>query len=186
MNNTVLEYLEGYFGNELNESTSDEDIMENYTPFGHSDYQTIVSSIKGFASGKPTAVISTINGDSNVPFYKELAAQGILAEDIPVVAFSVGEEELRGIDTEPLVGHLTSTVWRCRCALTGLRMGGGRRLILSRWRAASPVGPGNIVLLLDKEAAKLATAGSPEGAGFDPGRIAVIDRTLAEVAAHWS
>jgi len=87
---------------------SDEDIMENYTPFGHSDYQTIVSSIKGFASGKPTAVISTINGDSNVPFYKELAAQGILAEDIPVVAFSVGEEELRGIDTEPLVGHLAA------------------------------------------------------------------------------
>ena len=84
------------------------DIMEAYTPFGHSDYQTIVSDIKKFAAGKPTAVISTINGDSNVPFYKELANQGLKAEDIPVVAFSVGEEELRGIDTKPLVGHLAA------------------------------------------------------------------------------
>jgi urea transport system substrate-binding protein len=84
------------------------DIMESYTPFGHSDYQTIVSQIKKFAAGKPTAVISTINGDSNVPFYKELGNQGIKAEDIPVVAFSVGEEELRGIDTKPLVGHLAA------------------------------------------------------------------------------
>ena len=84
------------------------DIMEAYTPFGHSDYQTIVADIKKFAAGKPTAVISTINGDSNVPFYKELANQGLKAEDIPVVAFSVGEEELRGIDTKPLVGHLAA------------------------------------------------------------------------------
>ena len=84
------------------------DIMESYTPFGHSDYQTIVSQIKKFAAGTPTAVISTINGDSNVPFYKELGNQGIKAEDIPVVAFSVGEEELRGIDTKPLVGHLAA------------------------------------------------------------------------------
>ena len=84
------------------------DIMESYTPFGHSDYQTIVSQIKKFSAGKPTAVISTINGDSNVPFYKELGNQGIKAEDIPVVAFSVGEEELRGIDTKPLVGHLAA------------------------------------------------------------------------------
>ena len=84
------------------------DIMESYTPFGHSDYQTIVSQIKKFAAGKPTAVISTINGDSNVPFYKELGNQGVTAEDIPVVAFSVGEEELRGIDTKPLVGHLAA------------------------------------------------------------------------------
>ena len=84
------------------------DIMEAYTPFGHSDYQTIVADIKRFAAGKPTAVISTINGDSNVPFYKELANQGLKAEDIPVVAFSVGEEELRGIDTKPLVGHLAA------------------------------------------------------------------------------
>lgn len=84
------------------------DIMEMYTPFGHSDYQTIVAKVKKFAAGKQTAVISTINGDSNVPFYKELANQGIKAEDIPVVAFSVGEEELRGIDTRPLVGHLAA------------------------------------------------------------------------------
>ena len=86
-----------------------EDIMINYTPFGHSDWQTIVSDIKAFASaGKKTAVVSTINGDANVPFYKELGNQGIKAEDIPVVAFSVGEEELAGIDTEPLVGHLAA------------------------------------------------------------------------------
>jgi urea transport system substrate-binding protein len=84
------------------------DILEEYTPFGHSDYQTIVANVKKFAAGGPTAVVSTINGDSNVPFYKELAAQGVEAEDIPVVAFSVGEEELRGIDTKPLVGHLAA------------------------------------------------------------------------------
>jgi urea transport system substrate-binding protein len=87
---------------------TDEDINEQYTPFGHSDYQTIVASIKKFAAGKRTAVISTINGDSNVPFYKELGNQGLKAKDIPVVAFSVGEEELRGIDTKPLVGHLAA------------------------------------------------------------------------------
>jgi urea transport system substrate-binding protein len=86
-----------------------EDIMVNYTPFGHSDWQTIVTDIKNFGSaGKKTAVVSTINGDANVPFYKELANQGIKAEDIPVVAFSVGEEELAGLDTGPLVGHLTA------------------------------------------------------------------------------
>src|SRR4051812_3354570 len=84
------------------------DILEKYTPFGHSDYQTIVAEIKKFAQGKRTAVVSTINGDSNVPFYKELANQGLKAADIPVVAFSVGEEELRGIDTKPLVGHLAA------------------------------------------------------------------------------
>jgi urea transport system substrate-binding protein len=87
---------------------TDADIMETYTPFGHADYQTIVADVKKFAAAKPTAVISTINGDSNVPFYKELANQGIKAEDIPVIAFSVGEEELRGIDTSPLVGHLAA------------------------------------------------------------------------------
>jgi urea transport system substrate-binding protein len=87
---------------------SDDDIHEEYTPFGHSDYQTIVAGIKKFAAGKRTAVISTINGDSNVPFYKELANQGLKARDIPVVAFSVGEEELRGIDAKPLVGHLAA------------------------------------------------------------------------------
>ena len=85
------------------------DIMVNYTPFGHSDWQTIVSDIKKFGSaGKKTAVISTINGDANVPFYKELGNQGVSAEDIPVIAFSVGEEELSGIDTGPLVGHLAA------------------------------------------------------------------------------
>ena len=85
------------------------DIMVNYTPFGHSDWQSIVSDIKKFGSeGKKTAVVSTINGDANVPFYKELANQQISAEDIPVVAFSVGEEELSGIDTKPLVGHLAA------------------------------------------------------------------------------
>ncbi len=87
----------------------DEDIMVNYTPFGHSDWQSIVSKIKKFGSaGKKTAVVSTINGDANVPFYKELGNQGIKAEDIPVVAFSVGEEELSGLDTKPLVGHLAA------------------------------------------------------------------------------
>jgi urea transport system substrate-binding protein len=86
-----------------------EDIMINYTPFGHSDWQTIVSDIKKFGStGKKTAVVSTINGDANVPFYKELGNQGVKATDIPVIAFSVGEEELAGIDTAPLVGHLAA------------------------------------------------------------------------------
>src|SRR6201999_2148063 len=80
----------------------DEDIMEEYTPFGHSDYQTIIGKIK------KTAVVSTINGDSNVPFYKELGNQGLKATDVPVVAFSVGEEELRGVDTKPLVGNLAA------------------------------------------------------------------------------
>ncbi len=83
----------------------DKDIEEVYTPFGYSDYQTIVANIKKFSAGGKTAVVSTINGDSNVPFYKELANQGLKATDVPVVAFSVGEEELRGIDTKPLVGN---------------------------------------------------------------------------------
>jgi urea transport system substrate-binding protein len=84
------------------------DIQEVYTPFGHSDYQTIVANIKTFSQGGKTAVISTVNGDSNVPFYKELGNQGLKATDVPVVAFSVGEEELRGIDTKPLVGNLAA------------------------------------------------------------------------------
>lgn len=101
-NKILRSYLNG-------KGISDEDIMENYTPFGHSDWQSIVADVKAFAStGKKTAVVSTINGDANVPFYKELANQGIKAEDIPVVAFSVGEEELAGIDTTPLVGHLAA------------------------------------------------------------------------------
>ena len=87
---------------------ADKDIDEKYTPFGHSDYQTIVADVKKFSAGGKTAVISTINGDSNVPFYKELGNQGLKATDVPVVAFSVGEEELRGVDTKPLVGHLAA------------------------------------------------------------------------------
>jgi urea transport system substrate-binding protein len=103
---TTNKILEAYL---IAKGVAKEDIMINYTPFGHSDWQTIVSDIKKFASeGKKTAVVSTINGDANVPFYKELANQGIKAEDIPVVAFSVGEEELAGIDTKPLVGHLAA------------------------------------------------------------------------------
>ncbi|PAU88408.1 urea ABC transporter substrate-binding protein [Pseudomonas sp. WN033] len=88
---------------------AESDIMINYTPFGHSDWQNIVADIKRFGSaGKKTAVVSTINGDANVPFYRELGNQGVSAEDIPVVAFSVGEEELSGIDTAPLVGHMAA------------------------------------------------------------------------------
>ena len=103
---TTNKILESYL---KSKGVAAEDIMINYTPFGHSDWQTIVSDIKKFGSaGKKTAVVSTINGDANVPFYKELANQGIKAEDIPVVAFSVGEEELSGFDTAPLVGHLAA------------------------------------------------------------------------------
>jgi urea transport system substrate-binding protein len=88
---------------------ADEDILETYTPFGHADWQTIVADVKEFASqGKQTAIVSTINGDANVPFYKELANQGVDASELPVVAFSVGEEELSGIDTTDLVGHLAA------------------------------------------------------------------------------
>ncbi len=87
---------------------SEKDIEEVYTPFGHSDYQTIVANIKKFSTGGKTCVISTINGDSNVPFYKELGNAGLKAKDVPVVAFSVGEEELRGVDAKPLVGHLAA------------------------------------------------------------------------------
>lgn len=103
---TTNKILEAYL---KSKGVKPEDIMINYTPFGHSDWQTIVADIKKFGStGKKTAVVSTINGDANVPFYKELANQGIKAIDIPVVAFSVGEEELAGIDTKPLVGHLAA------------------------------------------------------------------------------
>ena len=103
---TTNKILEAYL---KDKGVAAEDIMINYTPFGHSDWQTIVSDIKNFGSaGKKTAVVSTINGDANVPFYRELGNQGIAAEDIPVVAFSVGEEELAGLDTTPLVGHLSA------------------------------------------------------------------------------
>ena len=101
-NKILVAYLKAH-------GVKDSDIMVNYTPFGYSDWQSIVSDVKKFGSaGKKTAVVSTINGDANVPFYKELANQGVSAEDIPVVAFSVGEEELSGIDTKPLVGHLAA------------------------------------------------------------------------------
>jgi len=103
---TTNKILETYL---KSRGVKDEDIMINYTPFGHADWQSIVSQVKRFGSaGKKTAVVSTINGDANVPFYKELANQGIKAKDIPVVAFSVGEEELAGIDTKPLLGHLAA------------------------------------------------------------------------------
>ena len=103
---TTNKILEAYL---KSKGVKQEDILINYTPFGHSDWQGIVAEIKKFGSaGKKTAVVSTINGDANVPFYKELGNQGIKATDIPVVAFSVGEEELAGIDTKPLLGHLAA------------------------------------------------------------------------------
>lgn len=103
---TTNKILEAYL---IAKGVAKEDIMINYTPFGHSDWQNIVSDIKRFGSvGKKTAVVSTINGDANVPFYRELGNQKVTAEDIPVIAFSVGEEELSGIDTKPLVGHLAA------------------------------------------------------------------------------
>jgi len=103
---TTNKILEAYL---KSKGVKDSDISINYTPFGHSDWQTRVAAIKKFGSeGRKTAVVSTINGDANVPFYKELGNQGVKAKDIPVVAFSVGEEELAGIDTKPLVGHLAA------------------------------------------------------------------------------
>jgi len=103
---TTNRILESYL---KSKGVAAEDIMVNYTPFGHSDWQNIVAEIKRFGgTGEKTAVVSTINGDANVPFYRELGNQGVSAEDIPVVAFSVGEEELSGIDTGPLVGHLSA------------------------------------------------------------------------------
>ena len=103
---TTNKILEAYL---KSKGVKQDDIMINYTPFGHSDWQTIVADIKKFGSaGKKTAIVSTINGDANVPFYKELGNQGIKAKDIPSVAFSVGEEELAGIDTKPLVGHMAA------------------------------------------------------------------------------
>lgn len=103
---TTNKILEQYL---ISKGVKPADISINYTPFGHSDWQTRVAEIKKFGStGKKTAVVSTVNGDANVPFYKELANAGVTAEDIPVVAFSVGEEELSGFDTKPLVGHLAA------------------------------------------------------------------------------
>ena len=103
---TTNQILEAYL---KSKGVAQSDLMINYTPFGHSDWQSIIAQIKQFGSaGKKTAVVSTINGDANVPFYKELGNQGIKATDIPVVAFSVGEEELAGMDAKPLVGHLAA------------------------------------------------------------------------------
>ena len=103
---TTNKILEAYL---KSKGVAAEDILVNYTPFGFSDWQTQVSAIKKFGSaGKKTAVVSTVNGDANVPFYKELGNQGVKATDIPVVAFSVGEEELAGLDAKPLVGHLAA------------------------------------------------------------------------------
>jgi urea transport system substrate-binding protein len=103
---TTNKILEAFL---LSKGVKPEDISINYTPFGYSDWQARVAAIKKFGSaGKKTAVVSTINGDANVPFYKELGNQKISAEDIPVVAFSVGEEELSGLDAKPLVGHLAA------------------------------------------------------------------------------
>ena len=103
---TTNKILEAYL---KSKGVKDADISINYTPFGHADWQTRVAAIKKFGSeGKKTAVVSTINGDANVPFYKELGNQGLKAKDIPVVAFSLGDEELAGVDTKPLVGHLAA------------------------------------------------------------------------------
>ncbi|MBY5971962.1 urea ABC transporter substrate-binding protein [Ferrimonas balearica] len=103
---TTNNILESYL---MDKGIAEEDIFVNYTPFGHSDWSKIVSDVVALgADGKKVGVISTINGDANVGFYKELAAQGVSAEDIPVVAFSVGEEELSGFDTSELVGHLAA------------------------------------------------------------------------------
>ena len=103
---TTNKILEAYL---KSKGVAAKDIMINYTPFGHSDWQSIVADIKKFGStAKKTAVVSTINGDANIPFYKDLGNQGISAEKIPVMAFSVGEEELSGMDTKPLVGHLAA------------------------------------------------------------------------------
>ena len=103
---TTNNILEAYL---ISKGIPKEDIFVNYTPFGHSDWSKIVADVKALgADGKKVGVISTINGDANVGFYKELAAAGISAEDIPVVAFSVGEEELSGLDTSNLVGHLAA------------------------------------------------------------------------------
>ena len=93
----------------IDKGIPESDIFVNYTPFGHSDWSKIVSDVVSLgADGKKVGVISTINGDANIGFYKELAAAGVKADDIPVVAFSVGEEELSGLDTTNLVGHLAA------------------------------------------------------------------------------
>ena len=124
---TTNKILEAYL---KTKGVKQEDILINYTPFGQSDWQTIVADIKKFGStGKKTAVVSTINGDANVPFYKELGNQGVKATDIPVVAFSVGEEELAGVDTKPLVGHLAA--WNYFMSVDNA----DNKAFISRWQA---------------------------------------------------
>ncbi len=124
---TTNKILEAYL---KSKGVKQEDILINYTPFGHSDWQTIVADIKRFGSaGRKTAVVSTINGDANVPFYKELGNQGIKATDIPVVAFSVGEEELAGIDTKPLLGHLAA--WNYFMSVDNA----DNKAFIARWQA---------------------------------------------------
>ena len=102
---TTNKILEAYL---KSKGIAAKDIMVNYTPFGQSDWQSIVADVKKFGAAGNAAVVSTINGDANVPFYKELANQSIAPDQIPVIAFSVGEQELSGIDTKPLVGHLAA------------------------------------------------------------------------------
>ncbi|MDF3129387.1 urea ABC transporter substrate-binding protein [Kiritimatiellaeota bacterium B1221] len=102
---TANKVLKAYL---LSVGVPEENIMEEYTPFHHQDYQSIVGKIKTFAAGGDACVLSTINGDSNVPFYKEFANQGLTSEDCPIVAFSVSEDELRAMEVPPLVGHLAA------------------------------------------------------------------------------
>ncbi len=103
---TTNNILESYL---MSKGVAESDIFVNYTPFGHSDWSKIVADVVALgADGKKVGVISTINGDANIGFYKELAAAGVSADDIPVIAFSVGEEELSGLDTSDLVGHLAA------------------------------------------------------------------------------
>src|SRR5437868_13982870 len=124
---TTNKILEAYL---LAKGVKPEDISINYTPFGYSDWQTRVAAIKKFGSaGKKTAVVSTINGDANVPFYKELGNQKVSAEDIPVVAFSVGEEELSGLDAKPLVGHLAA--WNYFESIPGA----ANKAFIAKWQA---------------------------------------------------
>ena len=98
-NRILASYLE-------NLGVDPDDIMLSYTPFAHKDWQRIVKDINQFAStGRKTAVISTINGDANIAFYRELARQRRGANTFPVLAFSVGEEEIKSIGIESMVGH---------------------------------------------------------------------------------
>jgi urea transport system substrate-binding protein len=102
---TANKILKAYL---LSVGVPEKNIIEEYTPFGHNDYQTIVGKIKEFGKAGDAAVLSTINGDSNVPFYKEFANQGLTADKVPIMAFSVAEDELRAMETASLVGHLAA------------------------------------------------------------------------------